>query len=97
MTHDSGSNISMVSSSLRQDVESLATSNRWVDFYIERRVVPLLRTAVDSGHLPTFNLDADVERLVATAVGLRPRTTTDAAPRRRLKTRTISSLPTAAL
>jgi fructosamine-3-kinase len=39
------------------------TSNRWVDFYTERRVVPLLRSAVDSGRLPT-NLAARVERLV---------------------------------
>jgi fructosamine-3-kinase len=39
------------------------TSNRWVDFYIERRVVPLLRSAVDSGHLPK-GLARDMERLV---------------------------------
>jgi fructosamine-3-kinase len=38
-------------------------SNHWVDFYIERRVVPLLRSAVDSGHLPT-DLASCVERLV---------------------------------
>jgi fructosamine-3-kinase len=39
------------------------TSNQWVDFYTERRVVPLLRSAVDSGHLP-INLAGYVERLV---------------------------------
>ena len=39
------------------------TSNRWVDFYTERRVVPLLRSAVDSGQLP-MGLAAQVERLV---------------------------------
>ena len=39
------------------------TSNRWVDFYSERRVVPLLRSAVDSGHLPK-DLARYVERLV---------------------------------
>jgi fructosamine-3-kinase len=39
------------------------TTNRWVDFYAERRVLPLLRSAVDSGHLP-MDLAADVERLV---------------------------------
>ena len=39
------------------------TTNRWVDFYTERRVLPLLRSAVDSGHLPT-DLAAHVERLV---------------------------------
>ena len=38
-------------------------SNRWVDFYSERRVVPLLRSAVDSGHLPK-DLARYVERLV---------------------------------
>ncbi len=39
------------------------TSNHWVDFYIERRVVPSLRSAVDSGHLP-IDLAACTERLV---------------------------------
>jgi fructosamine-3-kinase len=39
------------------------TSNHWVDFYTERRVLPLLRSAVDSGHLP-INLAGYVERLV---------------------------------
>ena len=47
---------------LRQD-NNPVTSNRWVDFYTERRVVPFLRSAVDSGHLP-MDLAADVERLV---------------------------------
>jgi fructosamine-3-kinase len=37
-------------------------SNRWVDFYAERRVLPLLKAAVDSGHLPP-TLAGDVERL----------------------------------
>ena len=40
------------------------TSNHWVDFYSERRVVPLLRSAVDSGHLPK-DLARSVERLVS--------------------------------
>jgi fructosamine-3-kinase len=39
------------------------TSNHWVDFYTERRVLPLLRSAVDSGHLP-IDLAGYVERLV---------------------------------
>jgi fructosamine-3-kinase len=39
------------------------TSNQWVDFYSERRVVPLLRSAVDAGHLPK-DLARNVERLV---------------------------------
>ena len=47
---------------LPQDNKSV-TSNCWVDFYSERRVVPLLRSAVDSGHLPK-DLARDVERLV---------------------------------
>jgi fructosamine-3-kinase len=38
------------------------TSSHWADFYSERRVVPLLRSAVDSGHLPE-DLARDVERL----------------------------------
>jgi fructosamine-3-kinase len=38
------------------------TSKHWVDFYTERRIVPLLRSAVDSGRLP-LDLAADVERL----------------------------------
>ena len=39
------------------------TPNRWVDFYSLRRVVPLLRSAIDSGHLPK-DVAHDVERLV---------------------------------
>jgi fructosamine-3-kinase len=39
------------------------TSNHWVDFYIERRVVPLLKSAVDSGLL-AIDLAGYVERLV---------------------------------
>ena len=27
-------------------------ANRWADFYRDRRLLPMLRTAVDSGHLP---------------------------------------------
>jgi fructosamine-3-kinase len=38
-------------------------TNRWADFYAERRVLPRLRSAVDSGHLPP-ELAAGVERLV---------------------------------
>src|SRR5205085_9912316 len=34
-----------------------------VDFYAERRLVPVLRSAVSSGHIP-MDLAADVERLV---------------------------------
>lgn len=47
---------------LRQD-NNPVTSNRWVDFYTERRVTPLLRSASDSGHLP-MDLAAGVERLM---------------------------------
>ena len=47
---------------LPQDNQPVS-SNRWVDFYTERRVIPLLRSAVDSGHLPT-NLANHVEHLV---------------------------------
>jgi len=47
---------------LPQDNQPVS-SNRWVDFYTERRVVPLLRSAVDSGHLP-MDLANLVERLV---------------------------------
>src|SRR5207244_10710208 len=38
-------------------------SNRWVDVYVRRRAVPLLRSAVDSGHRP-IDLAAEIERLV---------------------------------
>ncbi|MCG5434855.1 fructosamine kinase family protein [Micromonospora foliorum] len=47
---------------LRQDNRPVA-SNRWVDFYAERRLLPRLKSAVDSGHLP-LELAAGVERLV---------------------------------
>jgi fructosamine-3-kinase len=36
---------------LPQDNRPVA-DNRWADFYAQRRILPLLRTAVDSGHLP---------------------------------------------
>jgi fructosamine-3-kinase len=39
------------------------SSNHWVDFYTERRVLPLLRSAVDSGNLP-IDLAGYVERLI---------------------------------
>ncbi|MEU7457790.1 fructosamine kinase family protein [Streptosporangium roseum] len=47
---------------LRQDNRPV-TSDRWADFYAERRLIPLLRSAVDSGRLPAERA-ADVERLV---------------------------------
>ncbi len=47
---------------LPQDNERVS-SNRWVDFYTERRVLPLLQSAVDCGHLPT-DLANHIERLV---------------------------------
>jgi fructosamine-3-kinase len=47
---------------LRQD-NTPVSSSRWIDFYIERRVAPALRSAIDSGHLPT-DLAADIERVV---------------------------------
>lgn len=47
---------------LRQDNAPVA-SNRWVDFYRERRVLPLLRSAADTGQFPD-DLRRDVERLV---------------------------------
>jgi fructosamine-3-kinase len=46
----------------RQDNRAVP-SNRWADFYAERRVLPLLRLASDSGHLP-LSVAADVERLM---------------------------------
>jgi fructosamine-3-kinase len=39
-------------------------ANRWTDFYRERRITPLLRRAVDEGHLPP-DLAAGVDRIVA--------------------------------
>jgi fructosamine-3-kinase len=47
---------------LPQDNQPVS-SNRWVDFYTERRVVPLLRSAVDYGHLP-MDLANRVEHVV---------------------------------
>ncbi|MFD2079017.1 Fructosamine-3-kinase [Actinopolymorpha cephalotaxi] len=49
----------------RSDTESGTESGTgsWSDFYAERRVLPRLRQAVDSGHLPP-ELARDVERLV---------------------------------
>src|SRR5205823_10512119 len=37
-------------------------ANRWADFYRERRLLPMLRVAVDSGHLPSA-LAAGVEEV----------------------------------
>jgi fructosamine-3-kinase len=39
-------------------------SNRWADFYLQRRLTPLLRAAVDSGHLHA-DLTAGVGRVAA--------------------------------
>jgi fructosamine-3-kinase len=47
---------------LQQDNRSV-TSNRWPDFYAERRLWPRLRSAVEAGHLP-LDLAANVERLL---------------------------------
>jgi protein-ribulosamine 3-kinase len=47
---------------LRQDNRPIST-DRWADFYAERRVLPLLRSAVDAGTLPA-DIAAGVERLV---------------------------------
>ncbi|WP_410822208.1 fructosamine kinase family protein [Micromonospora sp. 050-3] len=47
---------------LRQDNRPVA-SNRWVDFYAERRLLPRLTSAVDSGHLP-LELAVGVEGLI---------------------------------
>jgi len=41
-----------------------AGSGRWADFYAERRVLPMLRLAVDSGYLPA-ELARGTERVVA--------------------------------
>ena len=46
----------------RQD-NTPVPANRWADFYAERRVRPLLRSAVGSGYLPA-DLAGAVERLV---------------------------------
>jgi fructosamine-3-kinase len=48
---------------LRQSNQPVA-SGRWADFYAERRVLPMLRLAVDSGHLPTGLADG-AERIAA--------------------------------
>ncbi len=47
---------------LSQDNRPVA-SDTWADFYTERRVIPRLRSAVDSGHLPS-DVASGVERLV---------------------------------
>jgi fructosamine-3-kinase len=47
---------------LRQDNRPVS-SNRWADFYAERRIIPRLRSAAGAGHLP-LNLVADIERLL---------------------------------
>jgi fructosamine-3-kinase len=47
---------------LPQDNRPVA-SGTWADFYAERRVLPRLRSAVDSGHLPS-DVAFGVERLV---------------------------------
>lgn len=39
-------------------------SNRWADFYLHRRITPMLRLAVDSGHLPP-GVAAGVSRVAA--------------------------------
>jgi fructosamine-3-kinase len=41
----------------------LVPSNTWAEFYAERRVLPLLRSAVDAGHLAD-DLAGDLDRLV---------------------------------
>jgi fructosamine-3-kinase len=59
---------------LPQDNRPVA-GNRWADFFGERRLLPLLRAAVDSGHLPpalTAEVDHIAARLPALA-GLEPR------------------------
>jgi fructosamine-3-kinase len=48
---------------LPQDNRPVA-SNRWADFYAERRLLPQLRLAVDAGHLPPGVADG-VERVTA--------------------------------
>lgn len=53
---------------LRQDNRPVP-SNRWADFYAERRLLPRLRSAVDSGHLPA-SLAAGIEDIAARLPGL---------------------------
>jgi fructosamine-3-kinase len=48
---------------LRQDNRRVA-AGRWAGFYAERRMLPMLRAARDSGHLPA-ELVPEVERIVA--------------------------------
>jgi fructosamine-3-kinase len=48
---------------LPQDNRPVA-GNRWADFFGERRLLPLLRAAVDSGHLPPA-LIAEVDHIAA--------------------------------
>jgi fructosamine-3-kinase len=48
---------------IRQDNRPVG-SGRWSDFYAERRVLPMLRFAVDSGHLP-IELARAVEGIAA--------------------------------
>lgn len=48
---------------LRQDNQPVR-SNSWADFYAERRLLPRLRSAVDSGHLPE-ELATGVEDIIA--------------------------------
>jgi fructosamine-3-kinase len=47
---------------LRQDNRPVK-SNRWAEFYAERRIRPRLRSAVDAGYLP-LDLVTDIERLL---------------------------------
>jgi fructosamine-3-kinase len=61
---------------LRQDNRPVP-SNVWADFYVQRRVWPHLRSAVDAGHLP-LELAAEVEHLLQrlpTLCGPEPRPT----------------------
>ncbi len=46
-----------------------APAPTWADFFAERRLLPLLKTAVDSGHLP-LAVSHDVERLIPRLGGL---------------------------
>ncbi len=43
---------------------SPASGGSWADFFVERRVLPRLKGAVDSGHLPA-EIAGDLERVVA--------------------------------
>lgn len=61
---------------LRQDNRPV-DSNRWADFYGSRRLEPLLRSAVDSGHLPT-GVGRTVDRAPPWCTGMRSSTTTSA-------------------